>query len=72
MANGDHIEMQGVVTDTAGGDNFKIKLDAGHEVMAKLSGKLRHNKIRIIVGDRVTVAFSPYDSARGMITFRGK
>lgn len=72
MANGDHIEMPGTVVDSAGGDNFKVRLDVGHEVMAKLSGKLRHNKIRITVGDQVTVSFSPYDSTRGMITFRAR
>lgn len=73
MPRDSHVEFQGVVTETGAGDNFKVLLDANQtEVVAKLSGKMRHNKIRVEVGDRVTVSFSPYDSSRGLITFRGR
>ncbi len=51
---------------------FKIKLPNGHIVTATLSGKLRMNYIKILVGDTVTVEVSPYDISRGRITWRKK
>ena len=71
----EHVEMQGVVIDHKAGDNFVVKMDGAEvEVIAKLAGKMRHNNIRVAVGDRVTVAFSPTDglTGRGMITYRFK
>jgi translation initiation factor IF-1 len=51
---------------------FRVKLDSGHEILAKISGKMRKNYIRILPGDRVKVELSPYDLTRGRITFRMK
>ena len=42
----------------------------GHEVLAKLAGKVRRHRIRVVLGDRVTVAVSPYDPTRGFIVYR--
>jgi translation initiation factor IF-1 len=39
-------------------------------VIAKLAGKMRRYRIRVVLGDRVTVAVSPYDPTRGRITYR--
>ena len=36
-----------------------------HVVLAVISGKMRKNRIRILVGDRVSVEMSPYDLTRG-------
>ena len=44
----------------------------GHQILATVSGKIRKNYIRILVGDRVTVEMSPYDLTRGRITYRFK
>jgi len=52
------------------GTQFRVRLDNGHEVLAYLSGKMRKYYIRILLGDRVSVEMSPYDLARGRITFR--
>ena len=41
-------------------------------VLAQISGKMRKNRIRILVGDRVSVELSPYDLTRGRITYRYK
>ena len=41
-------------------------------MLAQISGKMRKNFIRILVGDRVTVEMSPYDLSRGRITYRYK
>jgi translation initiation factor IF-1 len=49
-----------------------VKTDAGTEVQAHLAGKLRRFRIRVVLGDRVTVAVSPYDLTKGRIVFRHK
>jgi translation initiation factor IF-1 len=51
---------------------FRVDLDNGHRLLATAAGKMRKFRIRILAGDRVTVAVSPYDLARGRITFRHK
>jgi len=66
----DKIEMEGTVVDCLPGTQFRVKLDNEHEVMAYLSGKMRKYYIRVTLGDRVLVELSPYDLARGRITYR--
>jgi translation initiation factor IF-1 len=51
---------------------FTVELENGHQILATVSGKIRKNYIRILVGDRVTVELSPYDLTRGRITYRFK
>ena len=51
---------------------FRVQLDNGHSVLARISGKMRKHYIRILPGDRVKVELSPYDLTRGRITFRMK
>ena len=51
---------------------FKVRLPNGHVVTATISGKLRMNYIKILVGDSVTVEVSPYDISKGRITWRKK
>lgn len=51
---------------------FKVSLENGHEVLAHISGKMRMNFIKILVGDKVTVELSPYDLTKGRITYRYK
>lgn len=73
MAKDDSIEMTGIVTKVLKGTNFEVTLDDNNLVIqAYLSGKLRQNHIKIIQGDEVTVALSPYDLKKGRITWRGK
>ncbi|MBA2336817.1 MAG: translation initiation factor IF-1 [Acidimicrobiia bacterium] len=51
--------------------NFKVRLDSGHEVVARASGRMRHGRrIRIIPGDRVELEVSAYDLTRGRIVWR--
>jgi len=70
MAKDDCISSEGVVVDVLPGTMFRVKLPNGHIVLAHISGKMRKNFIRIVPGDRVTVELSPYDLAKGRITFR--
>jgi translation initiation factor IF-1 len=51
---------------------FRVDLENGHSLLAMAAGKMRKFRIRILAGDRVTVAVSPYDLARGRITYRHK
>ena len=64
------VHLDGEVILIAKGGNFRVKLDNGHEVLAKLAGKVRRHRIRVVLGDRVTVAVSPYDPTRGFIVYR--
>lgn len=66
----DFIEMEGEVLELMPAASFRLALPNGHEILAHLSGKMRMNKIRLAVGDRVKVQISPYDLTKGRITFR--
>jgi translation initiation factor IF-1 len=72
MSKEDLISVQGTVTAVTGGGNFKVKCDTGHEVLARLSGRMKRMRIRVIEGDYVTVGLSPYDLDRGLITHRAR
>ena len=72
MAKDDVIEVDGVVVDALPNANFKVKLENGHEVLAHISGKLRMHYIKILPGDKVTLALSPYDLTKGRIIWRDK
>ena len=70
MAKEESILVQGKVSAALANTQFKVKLDNGHEVVAHIAGKIRKNFIRILPGDIVTVAISPYDLTKGRITYR--
>lgn len=72
MASDDLIEIDGVVKEVYPGGAFLVVTDAGTEVHAHLAGRLRRYRIRVVLGDRVKVAVSPYDLTRGVIKFRHK
>ena len=64
------IKVTGTVIEALPSAQFLVELDGGHEVLAYLSGKMRKNYIRILLGDRVDVELSPYDLERGRIVYR--
>ena len=70
--NKDIIEVTGVVTETLPSAQFRVKLETGQEILAHISGKLRKNYIRILLGDTVNIELSPYDLSRGRIIYRVK
>ena len=72
MAKEEHIEMDGIVVETLPNTMFRVELENGHIVTAHISGKMRKNYIRILTGDKVTVALTPYDLSKGRITFRDR
>ncbi len=72
MAKEELIEVDGTVVDALPNARFKVRLENGHEVLAHISGKIRMHFIRILPGDKVKVQLSPYDLAKGRITYRDK
>lgn len=72
MGKDDAIELQGTVHEVLKGGLFRVQTDAGHTVLAHMAGKMRRYRIRVVLGDHVTVAVSPYDPTRGRIIFRAR
>lgn len=67
------IEVAGIVLDKQRDACFKVQVNnTEHIVMAQISGRMRRNRIRILIGDRVDVEMSPYDLTKGRITYRHK
>ena len=66
------MEFNGTVLETMPGATFQVELETGMTVLAHLAGRLRKNRIRVLVGDKVTVEMSPYDLTKGRIVYRLK
>jgi translation initiation factor IF-1 len=72
VAKQDQINIEGVVQEVLPNAMFRIKLETGPVILGHISGKMRQNKIQILMGDHVRVEMSPYDLSRGRITYREK
>lgn len=67
----DVLELEGTVLEALPNAMFRVQLDETEQVIiAHVSGKIRKNFIKILVGDSVTCEISPYDLTKGRITFR--
>lgn len=64
------IEVEGEIIDVLPNQMFKVKLSNEHVITCYTGGKLRQNKIRLVLGDSVKCEMSPYDLNKGRITFR--
>jgi translation initiation factor IF-1 len=64
------LELDGVVTENLSNGRFRVKLENDMEILGHISGKIRTNYIRIMIGDRVKIEMSPYDLTIGRIIFR--
>lgn len=72
MSKKDLIKQDGVIEEALSNAMFRVRLENDHQITATISGKMRMNYIRILPGDKVSVEMSPYDLARGRITYRYK
>jgi translation initiation factor IF-1 len=72
MPKEEAIEVQGTILENLPNATFKVKLENGQNILAYVSGKMRMHFIKILPGDKVTVALSPYDLTKGRITYRFK
>ena len=59
----------GVVIEALPDTLFKVRLDGGTELLSFLAGKMRMHRIRVLIGDKVTVEIDPY-GGKGRITKR--
>jgi translation initiation factor IF-1 len=66
------IQVDGRVTEVLPDQNFRVLLENGHTVLAYATGKMSKFRIRVLVGDLVSLELSPYDLNRGRITYRHK
>jgi translation initiation factor IF-1 len=72
MSKEDLIEFNGTVTELLPNAMFRVKLENDHVILAHTSGRMRKNRIRVLVGDKVVVEMTPYDLTKGRIIFRQK
>lgn len=66
------ISLEGTVAEALPNAFFNVTLENGHNVLARIAGRMDRNSIRIVPGDRVLLEVSPYDLKRGRITYRYK
>lgn len=63
-------EISARVTEALPNTFFKVKRDdTGEDMLTYLSGKMRLHRIRVLIGDRVTVEVDPY-GGKGRIVKR--
>ena len=72
MAKQASITQDGTILEALSNAMFRVELENGHVVTAHISGKIRKHYIRILRGDKVMVALTPYDLSKGRIIFRDK
>jgi translation initiation factor IF-1 len=70
MAREESLVTQGTICEVLPNTMFRVLLPNGERVLAHISGKMRKNFIRIVPGDKVEIAISPYDMSKGRIIFR--
>lgn len=69
--NSELIELTGAVSEVLPNSTFRVKVEnMEHQLLCYMGGKLKQNKIKIILGDRVKLEVSPYDLSKGRIVFR--
>jgi len=72
MAKEELLEFDGVVMELLPNAMFRIELENGHEVLGHTSGRMRKNRIRVLVGDWVRVEMTPYDLTKARVCHRYK
>lgn len=70
MAKEELLEMRGKVVELLPNAMFRVELENGHEVLGHTAGKMRKNRIRVLVGDEVLCELTPYDLTKARITYR--
>lgn len=72
MSKEDVIQFQGTITEVLPNAMFRVQLENGHTILAHTSGRMRKNRIRVLLGDQVTIEMTPYDLTKGRVVFRQK
>lgn len=72
MAKEESIEFKGKVLELLPNATFRVQLENKHIIIAYTSGKMRKNRIKVLIGDDVVVEMTPYDLTKGRVTLRLK
>jgi translation initiation factor IF-1 len=72
MAKEDILTFDGRVIEVLPDARYRVELDNGHLLVAYTAGKMKKNRIKTLVGDRVMVEVTPYDLDKGRLVFRHK
>ncbi len=70
MPKEEQLEMRGKVMELLPNAMFRVELENGHEVLGHTAGRMRKNRIRVLVGDEVLCEITPYDLTKARITYR--
>ena len=71
MAKEETLSLEGTVEEILPNAMFRVLIDGQDKpIIGVISGRMRMNNIKILMGDRVEMEFSPYDLSRGRITRR--
>ena len=72
MAKEELLTLDGQIDEILPDGRFGVVLENDHRIIAYTAGKMRKNRIRVLVGDEVLVELTPYDLSRARIVFRAK
>lgn len=64
------LELEGTIHSVLPGTMFRVQLSNGHLVLAHISGKMRKRFIKLVIGDKVKLEMSPYDTDKARIVYR--
>jgi translation initiation factor IF-1 len=70
MAKETTVKIDGIIVEALPNTMFRVKLETEQVVLGYISGRMRQNEIKILMGDPVELEFSPYDLSRGRIVKR--
>ena len=68
--NKDVLEMEGEIVEALPNQTFKVELENKFVITCYTSGRLRKNRIRLVLGDQVRIEMTPYDMTKGRVTYR--
>jgi translation initiation factor IF-1 len=60
-------KVTGTVLEALPNTEFKVQLEGDKIIHAYLSGKMKINRIRVMVGDSVEVELNPYDGKSRLV-----
>jgi translation initiation factor IF-1 len=71
LAKEELVEVSGTVQEVLPNTQYRVKIDnQDHNILAHLSGRMKKNRIRCLVGDKVDLEVSAYDLTKGRIIYR--
>jgi translation initiation factor IF-1 len=71
LAKDDNITLTGTVVEVLPGATVRVKLnETNKEIIGYISGRMRQNNIKVLMGDDVEIEVSPYDLNKGRVTRR--